>query len=272
MHWKLNDAFWSQERNLPESLLVCPQCVLIGLHHLTAAELDWVGHPASISYALRLFILRMELKSRKWVQHPNPQPCVSVPLQQPNASWSVMHPEQPKTGLALQGRQADSAPRGTLSTGLLQGLFQSARPPSFCFLLPRVHAADVAAAQPAQMPSSSSSSSTSPAAAPFPSASTMPSIMSKPEFPDTGWDRIKELFDREFVLLFLLDFFCFPLFIQNFLNTVKQKKLQFVLLSLDIPQISKVLLVNECQVFINKEHKFISTLSLLPSCARREPV
>lgn len=104
-----------------------------------------------------------------------------------------MHPEQPRTGFALQRRQADSAPRAALSTGLLQGLIQSARPPSFCFLLPRVHAADVAAAQPAQMPPSSSSSSTSPAPAPIPS----PSNLGKPEFPDTGWDRIKDLFDRD---------------------------------------------------------------------------
>ncbi|XP_073318325.1 complex I assembly factor TIMMDC1, mitochondrial [Pagrus major] len=108
-----------------------------------------------------------------------------------------MHPEQPRTGLALQRRQADSAPRGALSTGLLQGFIQSARPPSFCFVLPRVHAADVAAAQPAQMPSSSSSSSTSPAPAPIPSPSAVPSNMGRPEFPDTGWDRIKDLFERD---------------------------------------------------------------------------
>ncbi|KAI3366050.1 hypothetical protein L3Q82_009872 [Scortum barcoo] len=109
-----------------------------------------------------------------------------------------MHPEPPRTSFALQRRQADSAPQGTLSTGLLQGLIQSARPPSFCFLLPRVHAADVAAAQPAQMPSSSSSSfSTSPAPAPIPSLSTLPRTVGKPEFPDTGWDRIKDLFDRD---------------------------------------------------------------------------
>ncbi|XP_023251148.1 complex I assembly factor TIMMDC1, mitochondrial [Seriola lalandi dorsalis] len=106
-----------------------------------------------------------------------------------------MRPEQPRTGFALQRWQADSAPWGTPSTGLLQGLIHSARPPSFCFLLPRVHAADVAAAQPAQMPSSSSSSSTSPA--PISSLSTMPSNLGKPEFPDTGWDRIKDLFDRD---------------------------------------------------------------------------
>ncbi|XP_029304172.1 LOW QUALITY PROTEIN: complex I assembly factor TIMMDC1, mitochondrial [Cottoperca gobio] len=105
-----------------------------------------------------------------------------------------MHPEQRRTPFALQRRRADSAPQGTLSTGLLQGLIQSARPPSFCFLVPRVHAADTAAAQPAQMPSPSSSS-TSPAPAPIPSPSSLPSHIGKPEFPDTGWDRIKNLFD-----------------------------------------------------------------------------
>ncbi|XP_071380477.1 complex I assembly factor TIMMDC1, mitochondrial [Centroberyx affinis] len=112
-----------------------------------------------------------------------------------------MHPERPGVGRALCRRQADSGPRGALSTGLLQGLIQTARPPSFCLLLPRVHAADVAAAQPAQMPSSSSfpppSSSTSPVPAPIPIPSTMPRHMGKPEFPDTGWDRIKDLFDRD---------------------------------------------------------------------------
>ncbi|KAM7365444.1 hypothetical protein PAMP_016369 [Pampus punctatissimus] len=110
-----------------------------------------------------------------------------------------MHPERPRTGFALRRRQADSAPRGTLSTRLLQGLIQSARPPSFCFLLPKVHAADVAAAQPAQMPSPhpSSSSSTSSAPAPIPTSSTVPSTIGKPEFPDTGWDRIKDLFESD---------------------------------------------------------------------------
>ncbi|TMS11710.1 Complex I assembly factor TIMMDC1, mitochondrial [Larimichthys crocea] len=108
-----------------------------------------------------------------------------------------MHPERPRTSLALQRRQADSAPRGMPSTGLLQGLIQSARPPSFCFLLPRVHAADVAAAQPAQMPSSSSSSTSSPAPASIHFPSTVPSSIGRPEFPDTGWDRIKDLFDKD---------------------------------------------------------------------------
>ncbi|KAF0046153.1 hypothetical protein F2P81_002682 [Scophthalmus maximus] len=63
----------------------------------------------------------------------------------------------------------------------------------------RVHAADLAAAQPAQMLSSSSSSSSSvaPALPPSSSPNTLPSNMCKPEFPDTGWDRIKDLFDRD---------------------------------------------------------------------------
>ncbi|KAM8903344.1 complex I assembly factor TIMMDC1, mitochondrial isoform 3-T3 [Spinachia spinachia] len=108
------------------------------------------------------------------------------------ASRSVMHQEQPRTGFAPRRRWADSAPRGTVGTGLLQGFIQGVGPSSFCPLLPRVHAADVAAAQPVQM---SSSSSTSPA--PNPSAISMPSHIGRPEFPDTGWDRIKDLFDRE---------------------------------------------------------------------------
>ncbi|XP_029370405.1 complex I assembly factor TIMMDC1, mitochondrial [Echeneis naucrates] len=115
-----------------------------------------------------------------------------------------MRPEQPRTAFASQRWQADSAPRGAPSTGLLQGLIQCARPPFVCFLLPRVHAADVAAAQPVQMPSSSSSSSsfassceTLSAPTSITSPSITPSSIGKPEFPDTGWDRIKDLFDRD---------------------------------------------------------------------------
>ncbi|KAM6892780.1 complex I assembly factor TIMMDC1, mitochondrial-like isoform 1-T3 [Lycodopsis pacificus] len=105
-----------------------------------------------------------------------------------------MQPEQPGTGFAPRRRRADSSPWGTLSTGLLRGLVQSVGPPSFCPLLPRVHAADVAAAQPAQVPSSSSSSNSP---APIPSPSSMPSHMGRPEFPDAGWDRIKDLFEKD---------------------------------------------------------------------------
>ncbi|XP_068447190.1 complex I assembly factor TIMMDC1, mitochondrial [Clinocottus analis] len=103
-----------------------------------------------------------------------------------------MHPDQSRTGFALQRRRADSAPWGELSTGLLRGFIQRVGPPSFCPLLPRVHAADVASAQ---MPSSSSSSTSLPPA-PILSPS-MPSIIGKPEFPDAGWDRIKDLFNRD---------------------------------------------------------------------------
>lgn len=106
-----------------------------------------------------------------------------------------MQPERPAVGLSQHRRQADSGPQGELGTGLLQGLVQTARLPSFCFLLPRVHAADVAAAQPAQMPSSS----TGPVPAPIPAPSALPRNVGKPEFPDTGWDRIKDLFNRELV-------------------------------------------------------------------------
>lgn len=72
----------------------------------------------------------------------------------------------------------------------MQGLLQSHRPVPFCLLLlPRVHAADGAAAQPPQMPSSSAVSTS---AAPR----TLPDVMGRPEFPDSGWDRIKDLFER----------------------------------------------------------------------------
>ncbi|XP_051915252.1 complex I assembly factor TIMMDC1, mitochondrial isoform X1 [Hippocampus zosterae] len=104
-----------------------------------------------------------------------------------------MHPQQPTTGFTLRRQLADSAPRGTLSTGPAQGPGQSARRPRFCLLLPGVHAADVSSGQPAQMPSSPSS--TCVVAPPHPSA--LPSNIGKPEFPDTGWDRIKDLFQKD---------------------------------------------------------------------------
>uniref|UniRef100_H3CYA5 Complex I assembly factor TIMMDC1, mitochondrial n=1 Tax=Tetraodon nigroviridis TaxID=99883 RepID=H3CYA5_TETNG len=64
---------------------------------------------------------------------------------------SVMPPERPRTGLALQKCH---------------------------FLLPRVQAAEVAAAQMSSPP-------------------TMRLNLGKPEFADTGWDRLKDLFDKD---------------------------------------------------------------------------
>ncbi|KAK5616083.1 Complex I assembly factor timmdc1, mitochondrial [Crenichthys baileyi] len=43
----------------------------------------------------------------------------------------------------------------------------------------------------------SSSPTTSPAPAAVPRSSTLPKNIGKPEFPDTGWERIKDLFDRD---------------------------------------------------------------------------
>uniref|UniRef100_A0A8K9X313 Uncharacterized protein n=1 Tax=Oncorhynchus mykiss TaxID=8022 RepID=A0A8K9X313_ONCMY len=51
--------------------------------------------------------------------------------------------------------------------------------PSLGRLLPRVHAADSVTPAPVQIPS------------------PLPSLMGKPEFPDTGWDCIQDLFGRE---------------------------------------------------------------------------
>uniref|UniRef100_A0A8C6T1Y2 Complex I assembly factor TIMMDC1, mitochondrial n=1 Tax=Neogobius melanostomus TaxID=47308 RepID=A0A8C6T1Y2_9GOBI len=107
-----------------------------------------------------------------------------------------MRPERPRTCCAPRRQQADTGPGGALNTGLIQGLMQgflqSDRPVSFCLILPRVHAADGAAAQSAQMPSSSTASTSSEHSAPR----TLPNIMRRPEFPDSGWDRIKDLFER----------------------------------------------------------------------------
>lgn len=72
--------------------------------------------------------------------------------------------------------KADLAPQGGLCSRILQGLIQLATP---SLRLPRVHAAD-GVSDPAHNSS------------PRP----LPNNMGKPEFPDTGWDRIKDLFDR----------------------------------------------------------------------------
>ncbi|XP_013866189.1 complex I assembly factor TIMMDC1, mitochondrial [Austrofundulus limnaeus] len=92
-----------------------------------------------------------------------------------------MDPEPSRTS----STPAYSAPRGWMCTGPTQ----TARPRFFCFLLPGVHAADVG---PAQLPPSSS---TSPAPGPVPPPTILPVIIGKPEFPNTGWERIKELFN-----------------------------------------------------------------------------
>uniref|UniRef100_A0A8C8HIN4 Uncharacterized protein n=1 Tax=Oncorhynchus tshawytscha TaxID=74940 RepID=A0A8C8HIN4_ONCTS len=51
--------------------------------------------------------------------------------------------------------------------------------PSLGRLLPRVHAADSVTPAPVQIPS------------------PLPSLVGQPEFPDTGWDCIKDLFGRD---------------------------------------------------------------------------
>lgn len=84
----------------------------------------------------------------------------------------------------------DSGPRGAPSTGRLRGLVQSlAGPLSFCSPLPRVHAA----VQPAQMPDATSSSSSSSVSA----VSVSSLAGERPELLDTGWERIKDLFERD---------------------------------------------------------------------------
>ncbi|KAM6945311.1 complex I assembly factor TIMMDC1, mitochondrial [Aplochiton taeniatus] len=92
-----------------------------------------------------------------------------------------MLPRAPSPG------QADSAPWGGPCTRPLRGLIQFAS----LHWLPRVRAADGAAA-PAQMLGSMSA----PGLGPSPIPSTLPRHVGRPEFPDTGWDRIKDLFDR----------------------------------------------------------------------------
>ncbi|XP_035600981.1 complex I assembly factor TIMMDC1, mitochondrial-like isoform X2 [Oncorhynchus keta] len=90
----------------------------------------------------------------------------------------MMHPPERPGASPAPCQQAASAPQGTLCTRPLGGLLQLAMP-SLGRLLPRVHAADSVAPAPVQIPS------------------PLPSLVGKPEFPDTGWDRIKDLFDRD---------------------------------------------------------------------------
>ncbi|XP_077583703.1 complex I assembly factor TIMMDC1, mitochondrial [Stigmatopora nigra] len=106
-----------------------------------------------------------------------------------------MHAEPSTTGSAPRRRLADSAPGGAWSTVPARGLIGIGAAPRFCLPLPRVHAAEVDSAHSAQMPSPLSSTCATP---PHPvAASVMPSNIGKPEFPDTGWDRIKDLFQKD---------------------------------------------------------------------------
>lgn len=89
----------------------------------------------------------------------------------------MMHPPERPGASPAPWQQAASALQGTLCTRPLRGLLQLAMPS--LGLLPRVHAADSVVPAPVQIPS------------------PLPSLVGKPEFPDTGWDRIKDLFDRE---------------------------------------------------------------------------
>uniref|UniRef100_A0A8C7MW76 Uncharacterized protein n=1 Tax=Oncorhynchus kisutch TaxID=8019 RepID=A0A8C7MW76_ONCKI len=88
-----------------------------------------------------------------------------------------MHPPERPWVSPAPCQQAASAPQGTLCTGPLRGL-QLAMP-SLGRLLPRFHAADSVTPAPVQIPS------------------PLPSLVGQPEFPDTGWDCIKDLFGRE---------------------------------------------------------------------------
>lgn len=70
-------------------------------------------------------------------------------------------------------KETDPAGPRAFHTGLLRALYK--------FTLPRVHAADIVDPQA--------------------SLQSLPKHVGKPEFPDTGWDRIKDLFNRGLVSL-----------------------------------------------------------------------
>uniref|UniRef100_A0A8B9RHU6 Complex I assembly factor TIMMDC1, mitochondrial n=1 Tax=Astyanax mexicanus TaxID=7994 RepID=A0A8B9RHU6_ASTMX len=86
-----------------------------------------------------------------------------------SARWSEMHPERPFPCTPECGVKAtDTACPRAFYTGLLCELFR--------FTLPRVHAAESADTQ---------------------TNTTLPKHVGRPEFPDTGWDRIKDLIQPE---------------------------------------------------------------------------
>lgn len=70
-------------------------------------------------------------------------------------------------------KHTDTAGHKAFHTRLLQALYM--------FAVPRVHAADIVDPQA--------------------NLQSLPKHVGKPEFPDTGWDRIKDLFNRGFVSL-----------------------------------------------------------------------
>ncbi|XP_010884694.2 complex I assembly factor TIMMDC1, mitochondrial [Esox lucius] len=81
-------------------------------------------------------------------------------------------------------QQAALDPQGTLSTRPLLGLLQSALP-SLGLLVPRAYAADSVVTEPV------------PEHIPSQTTALFPSLVGEPEFPDSGWDRIKDLFDTD---------------------------------------------------------------------------
>ncbi|XP_014005839.1 complex I assembly factor TIMMDC1, mitochondrial isoform X2 [Salmo salar] len=105
----------------------------------------------------------------RWKSQADPAPIAGEAF--------MMHPPERPGASPAPWQQAASALQGTLCTRPLRGLLQLAMPS--LGLLPRVHAADSVVPAPVQIPS------------------PLPSLVGKPEFPDTGWDRIKDLFDRD---------------------------------------------------------------------------
>lgn len=89
-----------------------------------------------------------------------------------------MHPVGLCTHMFLCGeKDTDTASPRAFHTGLLRELYM--------FALPRVHAADIVDPQD--------------------SLQSLPKHVGKPDFPDTGWDRIKDLFNQGLVPL---SYFC----------------------------------------------------------------
>lgn len=76
-------------------------------------------------------------------------------------------------------KDTDTDSPGAWHTGLLRTVYM--------FALPRVHAADIVD--------------------PEASLHSLPKHVGKPEFPDTGWDRIKDLFEQRFGFLWF--YVCF---------------------------------------------------------------